>query len=301
VQGKRFLVVTADDYGIGPGTSQGIRDLASRGLVTSAVLLVNSPFAEQEVRAWRQVGMPMELGWHPCLTLDQPVLPAARVPSLTGRDGCFHPLGTLIRRLFLGLIRAAEIEAEFQAQYERFQELLGRPPTVVNSHHHVQVFRPVGKILRQLLRRARPLPYVRRIREPWRALVRVPGARPKRVLLSLLGRWDAWRQRRAGFPGNDWLAGITDPPWVTDPEFLARWLTRVPGKVVELTCHPGHLDTTLVGRDCTLTDGHLHRRVNEFQLLQQANFKEACFRAGFTLTSPSELAHLYRRGQSHAA
>jgi predicted glycoside hydrolase/deacetylase ChbG (UPF0249 family) len=301
VYGKRFLVVTADDYGIGPGTSQGIRELASRGLVTGAVLLVNSPFAEQEVRAWRQAGRPMDLGWHPCLTLDRPILPVGRVPSLVGPDGYFHRLGTLIRRLFLGRIRAAEIAAEFQAQYERYGDLLGRPPAVVNSHHHIQVFRPIGKILCQVLRQDRPLPYIRRIREPLRALVRVPGARTKRIVLSLLGRWNAWRQKRGGFPGNDWLAGITDPPWVADPEFLARWLTRVPGRVVELTCHPGRMDTTLVGRDCTLTDGQLHRRVNEFQLLQQANFKEACNRAGFALVSPSELAHIQRRGQSHAA
>jgi predicted glycoside hydrolase/deacetylase ChbG (UPF0249 family) len=269
--------------------------------VTGAVLLVNSPFAEQEVRAWRQAGMPMDLGWHPCLTLDQPILPAGRVPSLVGPDGYFHRLGTLIRRLFLGRIRAAEVAAEFHAQYERYRDLLGRPPAVVNSHHHVQVFRPIGKILCQVLSQDRPLPYMRRIREPLRALVRVPGARTKRVLLSLLGRWNARRQKRGGFPGNDWLAGITDPPWVADPEFLARWLTRVPGQVVELTCHPGRMDTTLVGRDCTLTDGQLHRRVNEFQLLQQANFKEACRRAGFALVSPSELAHIQRRGQSHAA
>jgi predicted glycoside hydrolase/deacetylase ChbG (UPF0249 family) len=301
VQGKRFLVVTADDYGIGPATSEGILELASRGLVTSAVLLVNSPHAEPAVQAWRQAGMPMELGWHPCLTIDRPVLPAGQVPSLVDEEGCFLRLGKLLRRLALGRVRAAEIEAEFQAQYRRFKDLLGHPPGVVNSHHHVQVFRPIGRILRQVLSHCRPVPYIRRIREPWRVLVRVPGARCKRLFLSLLGRWDSWRQRRAGFPGNDWLAGITDPPCVIDPQFLARWLTRVPGQVVELTCHPGHLDTTLIGRDCTLTDGQLHRRVYEFQLLQHSSFREACRRAEFTLAAPSELAYLRLGGQSHAA
>ena len=36
----------------------------------------------------------MQLGWHPCLTLDRPVLPRARVPSLVD-DGRFRPLGRL--------------------------------------------------------------------------------------------------------------------------------------------------------------------------------------------------------------
>jgi len=289
VYGKRYLVVTADDYGIGPATTHGILDLAAQGLVTCSVLLVNSPYAEQAVRAWRQAGPSLELGWHPCLTLDRPLLAADQVPSLVGADGCFHALGRFLRRLLLGRIASAEVEAELRAQFTRFVELVGQPPTVVNSHHHVQVFAPVGAILTELLARRPPLPYVRRVREPWSLLLRVPGARCKRLLLSTLGRGNAARQELAGLAGNDWLAGVTDPPWVADPDFLARWLTQMPGRVVELTCHPGYYDATLVGRDCTRDDGQLERRVRELHLLRQANYREACRRAGFQLVSPSQL------------
>ena len=38
MQPKRYLVVTADDFGIGPATSRGILDLAGEGLVTATVL-----------------------------------------------------------------------------------------------------------------------------------------------------------------------------------------------------------------------------------------------------------------------
>ena len=51
---QRFLVVTADDFGIGPATTHGILELALQGRVTATVLLVNSPHAEAAVRAWRQ-------------------------------------------------------------------------------------------------------------------------------------------------------------------------------------------------------------------------------------------------------
>ena len=51
------------------------------------------------------------------------------------------------------------------------------------------------------------------------------------TVLTLLGRYESWRQEVDGFPGNDWLAGITDPPWVKAPDFFVRWLTRVPGWV----------------------------------------------------------------------
>ncbi len=286
---KRYLVVTADDYGIGPAVSQGILDLAGRGLITCSVLLVNSPYAQGAVRAWRQAGRPMELGWHPCLTLDRPVLPARRVPSLVGPDGQFWPLGGFLRRVALGRIDAAEVEAELEAQWQRFGELVGHAPTVVNSHQHCSLFSPVSVVLRKILSRRSPLPYVRRVREPWHLLWRIPGARGKRLLLSLLGRREARRQAAHGFPGNDWLAGLTNPRPVADPQLLVRWLEHIPGQVVELACHPGYRDGTLLGRDCTDADG-VAWRVQELQRLRAPGFLKVCQRAGFTLVSPAELS-----------
>jgi predicted glycoside hydrolase/deacetylase ChbG (UPF0249 family) len=301
VSATRYLIVTADDFGIGPETSRGIMELASEGLVTCTVLLVNSPHALSAVATWKSAGRPVELGWHPCLTLDRPVLPAREVPTLVQPDGTFWPLAGFVRRLLQGQVREREIHAELTAQCHCFQDLVGLPPSAVNSHHHVQVFPPVGQILLDVLQTCGARPYVRCIREPWLVLASSPGARIKRLVLSMLGRPNAWRQMRLGFPGNDWLAGITDPLCVKHPEFLARWLTRLPGRVVELTCHPGHPDETLLGRDATVTDGQMQRRIDERTLLRQANFRQACRLAGFTLIAPSAWLHSSFRGAAHAA
>lgn len=297
----RYLLVTADDFGIGPDTSRGILDLAARGAVTSTVLLVNSPFAEESVALWRAAGGTLELGWHPCLTLDAPVLPPRAVPTLADAAGRFHPLGTFLRRLAVGRIAAAEVEAELAAQYRRFADLVGRPPANVNAHHHVHAFRPVGDALARVLAGQRPRPYVRRVVEPWRTLRRVPGARPKRALLSHVGQRAARRQQLAGLPGNEYLLGITDPPFVRDPAFFARWLRHAPGQVVELTCHPGHLDATLDGRDGTFADGHLHRRPAELALLRDPAFGDAVGRAGFTPVAAADLVQLARGGAPRRA
>src|SRR5258708_4240444 len=114
----RSLVVVADDFGIGPGTSRGILDLAGRGKVTATVLLVNSPHAEHAVGEWHRAGGPdcVELGWHACLTLDRPVLQPSRVPSLVGVDGSFLSLARFAGRLALGRVRRAEVLAELRAQ-----------------------------------------------------------------------------------------------------------------------------------------------------------------------------------------
>jgi predicted glycoside hydrolase/deacetylase ChbG (UPF0249 family) len=299
---SRFLVIIADDFGIGPETSRGIVELAARDLITGTVLLVNSPHAENAVRAWRRSGARLDVGWHPCLTLDPPAAPVYRVRDLVGPDGRLLPLRTFLARLYLHQICPKQIETELHAQYDRFLELVGRPPAVVNSHQHVSLFHPVGVVLRKVLKdRVTPLPYLRRVREPWLMLGRIRGARTKRTLLTLLGRMESRHQVYDGFPGNDWLAGITDPPWVTDPEFFTRWLAQVPGRIVELACHPGHYDQALFGRDCTERDGLARRRVDELRLLLQPAFLETCRRAGFTFVTPSELFAPSAGRRAHAA
>ena len=182
-----------------------------------------------------------------------------------------------------------EVEIELRAQYLRFRELVGKWPAFVNGQHHLHLFSPVPGILAQLLGRQNPLPYVRRVWEPWWVLLRVPGARMKRFFLSTIGRRARRQYDRGGFPGNDSLAGVADPICVTDTRYFSRWLACVPGRVVELACHPGYWDTTLIGRDCTEHDGGMQRRVDEMHLLSQPSFLAACLQAGFRLAPPSRL------------
>ena len=310
----RQLVVVADDFGIGPETDRGILELGAAGLVASTVLLVNSPYAEAGVAAWNRAGRPVELGWHPALTLDQPILPSERVPSLVDAKGKFHPLGRFLRNSMLGRVRPTEVLEELAAQYERFVELVGHPPRLVNSHQHASLFRPVTAALHELLTSYPERPFVRRVREPWRTLARIPGARIKRIVLNSRGRKQARTLERDGFPGCDWLAGITDPPCVSDPHFYERWLSGMPGQSVELMCHPGHMDRTLVGRDCEMpgsgrrppsekvngslatsatnvnsTELALLRRVREFEMFHRAEFREVTRSAGFELVPASRL------------
>ncbi len=284
----RSLVVIADDYGIGPATSEGILKLARAGVVTGTVLLVNSPYAPEAVQAWNKTGVNADLGWHPCLTLDAPILSAKTVPSLVDANGHFLKLGQVIKRAMTGRLHHSELVAEFTAQLRRFRELTGTWPTVVNSHHHVQVFPAIGAALREALSQCCSLPYLRRVREPWVTLAQVHGARAKRAFLSYWGRREARRQAASGFPGNDWLVGVTDPPHVHDPRFFSRWIATAPGQLVELTCHPGLFDPTLLGRDAEVGDGNLERRVQELELLSRGDFFDVAAQSAFRLVRPSE-------------
>jgi predicted glycoside hydrolase/deacetylase ChbG (UPF0249 family) len=287
----RYLLVTADDFGIGLPTTQGILQLAERGIVKGSVLMVNSPYAEESVRMWVQGGKKLELGWHPVLTNDRPLLPPEKVPSLVDKEGRFFHLNAFLRHIFMGRIRPEDIVAELTAQFERCTELLGAPPLLINTHHHVHVFKPIAAILADIIMKGERRPYLRLVREPWPILGKVPGARLKRLFLNWHGRRAARVQRRRGLVGNDWLIGVTDPKYVLhDDAFFVRLIKTIPGNVVELTCHPGLYDASLIGRDCTPTDGMLERRVREHALLGSPTFLDACREAGFELISPNQLA-----------
>jgi predicted glycoside hydrolase/deacetylase ChbG (UPF0249 family) len=298
----RRLVVTADDFGIGPMTTRGILRLALGGRVTCAVLIVNAPDAERSVDEWRAAGRPMELGWHPCFTLDRPISKPRDVASLVDRDGRFLNLGTLLKRLAMGRVRRTEVAREARSQYDRFIEIVGTRPTVVNAHHHLHVFPVIGGALLELFARDGVRPYIRRVQEPLSTFLRIPGARIKRFVLGSLGSFVALKVDRLGFPGNDWLAGVTENACLASPDFFARWLATIPGQTVELMCHPGEYDLTLEGRDGSATDGGLDRRVKELKFLEHDDFLQACARAGFELIAPSVLSTARAvTGARHAA
>ena len=59
-------------------------------------------------------------------------------------------------------------------------------------------------------------------------------------------------------------------------------------RTVELVCHPGFEDPTLVGRDCFDGDGLMQWRVDEMALLDRPEFLDAVAGAGFRIASPTE-------------
>ena len=279
---SRKLLITADDYGIGPNTSRGILDLAEAGAISATVLLVNSPYAEVAVRDWRTSQVPLVMGWHPCLTLDRPVLDPELVPSLVNAAGQFHSLNRFLIQLFRGEIKPQEIRIELKAQLEKFKDLTGRDPALVNAHHHIHIFPIVGNALRFVLKEIRPKPYIRCIREPWSSLFLLSGSRGKRLFLNYWGRAEAIRQEQEGFRGNQWLAGINDTRRTEDASFFSRWLRSMPGSFVELTCHPGLLDPSLEGRDGSWTDGKIFRRADEYHWLLSSQFRDTIQECNFS-------------------
>ena len=210
----RRLIVNADDFGLTAGVSRGILRAHRDGLVTSATVLASLP-PEPELDA-AAAGAGLGLGLHFNLTWGRPVSPAGTVPSLVDAEGRFgRDLAVLQERA-----RPDDVRRECETQIEVFSRRFGRPPTHLDSHHHVhRVPRVMDAVVDVVL-----------------------GAR-----LPLRSQDAGFREglRRHGIATTDHFLGDAqvEPYWTT--ERLLDQLAILPLGVTELMCHPGVFDEDL--------------------------------------------------------
>jgi predicted glycoside hydrolase/deacetylase ChbG (UPF0249 family) len=126
----RFLIVNADDFGRSAGVNAGVVECHQRGIVTSATLMVRWPdsveagsYAAQHVADF-SVGLHFDLGeWQYA-------------------DGQWSALYTVART-----DDESAVATELHRQLGRFVELVGRPPTHLDSHQHVHRDPAVGRVV----------------------------------------------------------------------------------------------------------------------------------------------------------
>ncbi len=209
------LIVNADDFGRSPGVNAGILEAHRRGIVRSATVMVLLPAARRGIREAAEGASRLSLGLHFTLTGGgAPAAPAGDVPALAP--------GGFFRRSREELpeeIPAGEVRRELEAQIEAFQLLARKPPTHLDSHHHVALHPSVAPVFAAVARE-RSL-RARASSEESRQTLRAAGVRtPDRFL-------DGFYGEKASF------------------ETLERILDELPEGTSELMCHPGLPDEEL--------------------------------------------------------
>lgn len=132
INGRRYLIVNADDFGYSAGINRGILEAHERGIVTSASLMVRGPAADEAAFASRacpglSLGLHVDLG------------------EWAYRDGEWVEMYRVV-----DVDHPAAVEREVERQVETFCELTGRQPTHLDSHQHVHRQEPVRSVLREL-------------------------------------------------------------------------------------------------------------------------------------------------------
>lgn len=140
------LILNADDYGLTPGVSQGIRYAYHCGAISSTTAMMNFPGTAIEVGIAKRDAPGLPIGVHLCLTEASPVSPPEKIPSLVDGEGRFPSRAEFLRRL--DAISPEEVGREFRAQIEALSAL-DVPPDHIDSHHFVSYLSPA--ILEQTL------------------------------------------------------------------------------------------------------------------------------------------------------
>jgi predicted glycoside hydrolase/deacetylase ChbG (UPF0249 family) len=248
------LVVTADDFGLGPATSQGIIRAHLDGPVTAASMMVVAGDRSEASAPLLAQAPRLEVGLHLVLTGrgEEPIR-ARRSSGLVGRDGHFLPLTRLLAAALFGRLSRVAVRDEIAQQAERFVALVGRPPAYVDGHHHAHELPVVREAVIDLMD-AGLLP---RVTRTTRLLPGTARARPATLLRQAvahsLGSAAGKDFKAAGVWSNDSFFGMLDEadwaepfPWLAD---LRRLPCLPPGCIVEWVVHPGLPDDSWIGRD----------------------------------------------------
>ena len=138
-------MVNADDFGFTSGVNRAIIKAHTGGVVTSATLMANGP-AFCEVKELAEQFPKLSIGCHVVLIDGEPVLPPAKVPSLTQSGRFRDDLKTFAARALTGQLDGTEIRAEATAQLRRVQSA-GVCVSHLDTHKHTHLLPPVLECL----------------------------------------------------------------------------------------------------------------------------------------------------------
>jgi hopanoid biosynthesis associated protein HpnK len=286
----RRLIVNADDFGFTSGVNRAIVEAHTKGIVTSATLMATgAAFCDAKELA-KQLPK-LSIGCHVVLIDGEPLLPPAKIPSLTQSGRFCDGLKAFAVRALTGQLDSTDIAAEVIAQIRSVQAA-GISVSHLDMHKHTHI---LPQVLQPLLLAAAGCG-VRTVRNPFGP--RLP-VRPIE-LLSRRNLWRRWAELRAldmfagkfqktvqreGFVTPDGILGIEVTGSLDEMLFTAV-ATSVPDGTWEFVCHPGYNDSDLQSAKTRLRES----REFELRVLTSPTVREALARHGVELISYRDLA-----------
>lgn len=247
MSGRNFNII-ADDYGLSPTVDDAIRMLMGCDAIdgTSCMTLFPEWVTQATLLRQQAARSKAEIGLHLTLT---------DFPASGRRDGKPMPrLQGLLKSSLLGTLHRDEIEAELDAQLERFVEGIGKLPDFIDGHQHVHFLPVVRRWLEKRvdrLRQGNRLPWLRGA--PSIGLAGGFRMKAKVAIVRLLSRGFDRQLAAAGYVVRGPLIGFYD--WGKPSNFfeILELIENVLPHGAVLMCHPGWIDETLISRDRMVT------------------------------------------------
>ena len=235
------FALCADDYAMTSGVSAGILEALDAGALSATSVMSTSDLWPDTAPALKAYAAKADIGLHLNLTLGAPLGP---MPSFAPR-GVLPGIGQILRLSHGKAMPLGEIAAEIDRQLDRFATVWGAPPDHIDGHQHVQVLKPIRRLLFDALRERGWTPWVRDSGDGIVRILRRRTSIKKAAGLAFLASGFGEEAKRAGLSVNDGFAGFSDFDRRDDyAAQVARYLTA-PGPRHLVMCHPGHVDDAL--------------------------------------------------------
>jgi len=279
-------IFTGDDFGLAVPVNEAIIDAHSRGVLTTASLMVSGEASQDAIQ--RAQALPtLKVGLHLVLVEGRSLLPREQVPDLVNASGELsgHLVRSGFRFFFVPGIRR-QLEAEIRAQFEAFQTA-GFHLDHVNTHNHMHLHPTVLECVLKIGREF-GLSAIRVPHEPPLPSFRAAGkslvsrAASSFFLYPLIARMRR-RVREEKLHANDFSFGMRDSGAMT-LDLVLSLLRHLPVGVSELHFHPAT-------RRCAALDRTMreYRHEEEYQALTSPSLREAIRSAGVHLSSFADL------------
>lgn len=278
----RLLIVNADDFGLTAGVCRAIVTAHRRGIVTSTSVLAIGPAFGSRARTLDDVPS-LGVGVHLAVVgEDPPLLTAAEIPTLVDRRGRLElSWRRFLPRALAGRVDADDLEREASAQIEAVSDALpGRPLTHLDTHQHLHLWPPFGRLVVDLAVRRR-IPAVRVTRSSGRSL--------KGLGVRLLSERFARAATESGLRTTAVFAGF-DEGGTLGVDALTRTIDALGAtgaSTAELATHPGERDDADLAR---YEWGYLWG--DELDAVTAPEARAAVERNGFTLGSYASLGSI---------
>ena len=248
VESSAKIWLVADDYGLSPAISLGIRELIEAGRLSGTGCMTLFPewrAAAEDIKACPGFDQTV-IGLHMTLTDFAPLTGK----SALAPDGVLPPLKSLITQAYTQSSLKDAVFAELDYQLDAFENALGRGPHYLDGHQHVHFLPPVRAWLKarfERLSKGGRIPWLRGA--PSARLASGLAMKAKVAFVRGLATGFDREMRNAGYTVSGPLAGFYD--WSNPADFEPA-MHRLSGRVSEgavVMCHPGAIDDMLKSRD----------------------------------------------------
>ncbi len=245
---KSKVWLVADDYGLSPAVSHGIRQLIAAGRISGTGCMTVFPEWHDEAGLLTTCPGQAEacIGLHMTLTDFAPLSGSVMLAP----SGKMPPLKRLIRQVNTRSAIAGHIHAELDAQLEAFITAMGHAPHYLDGHQHVHYLPPVRQWLKDkaaFFAAQGTMPWLRGA--PSLALAKGLSMKAKVAFACGLALGFDASMADAGYTVAGPLCGFYN--WNDGKDFARAMKVLAPklkdGSVV--MCHPGEIDDCLKSRD----------------------------------------------------